>query len=116
MLLLNLNTLMRKMNIRFMRKFLVDRAGINPVNASKMLKGRTDLIRISQIEKICRVMNCTPNDIFEWKPSPKDELLPEHHPLRTLEGKKEELEFLERISTMSTAQLHEVMRKVDDKD
>lgn len=60
------------------------KSGVAAPTAQKLLNGKTIHFKIVHLEKICRILNCTPNDLFEWKP---DEGAPvaENHALKTLE-------------------------------
>jgi len=33
-----------------------------------MLKGSVKLIKFNQLEHLCRLLHCTPNDLLEWVP------------------------------------------------
>lgn len=33
-----------------------------------MLKGSVTLVKFSQLEQLCRLLHCTPNDLLEWVP------------------------------------------------
>lgn len=59
------------------------RNGLAPSTATRFLQAQTSLIKIEYIEKVCVMMNCTPNDLFEWKPDAKT-VLAENHPLKAL--------------------------------
>lgn len=37
-------------------------------NFNKMMNNETQSIRFENIEKICRILNCTPNEILEFYP------------------------------------------------
>lgn len=39
--------------------------------ASRIANNKTDKIFLKYLEKVCLVLNCTPNDIIEWKPDNK---------------------------------------------
>lgn len=39
--------------------------------ASRMANNKTDKIFLKYLEKACVVLNCTPNDLIEWKPANK---------------------------------------------
>ena len=43
------------------------RQGFSPGVASRMSTGKTDKISLKHLEKLCLVLNCTPNDLLEWK-------------------------------------------------
>lgn len=114
MLQINLNILMRKRNIRNPRQFLIRRAGINHVMATKILKNEVELLRMSHLEAICRELRCTPNEVFDWKPQAHETPLPEHHPLLKLSGKEAEAAFLAKLGNMSSDELREAMKKLGE--
>ena len=37
-------------------------------NFNKMMNNETQSIRFENIEKLCRILKCTPNDLFEFYP------------------------------------------------
>lgn len=52
-----------------LRKFAhLTKNGIIRSTASKLIRNETWQIRYSLLEKLCLVLNCTPNDLFEWRP------------------------------------------------
>jgi hypothetical protein len=63
--------------------------------ASRFLKSKSRFVKISDIEKLCLALNCTPNDLFEWKPD-ANTVLTETHSLRALE-KREQTKALQEI-------------------
>jgi len=70
--------------------------GISRPTISRLMNGEKSGVSYGHLEKICGLLNCTPNDLFEWKPS-ADANLPENHALYTLrrsESVKSLKEFL----------------------
>mgnify|MGYP004465582249 CR=1 FL=1 len=45
--------------------WLSKQTGISPNNIGKICNGETVNIRFDTLEKICKALNCTPNDIIE---------------------------------------------------
>lgn len=45
-------------------------------------------IKVKNLEKLCRALNCTPNDFFEWREKEGEEALPETHALNALRREK----------------------------
>lgn len=45
--------------------WLSKETGISQYSMLKIIKGETDSIKFENIQKICKVLNCTPNDIFK---------------------------------------------------
>lgn len=52
-------------------------------SAGRVLKSRASLIKVKDIERLCVALNCTPNDLFEWK-ADQTTVLPEGHSLNAL--------------------------------
>lgn len=74
--------------------FLV-KIGMSYSTASRYLKSNSQLVKIKDIERLCVALNCTPNDLFEWKMG-NDTVLPETHSLNNLQtvGKAKNLQEL----------------------
>ena len=75
-IVVNLDIMMarRKMNLDIMmarRKMtlneLAERIGITPANLSILKTGTAKAIRFSTLEAICRVLECQPGDLLEYK-------------------------------------------------
>lgn len=46
--------------------WLSKQTGISPNNVGKIYNGETTNIRIDTMGKICKALNCTPNDLIEF--------------------------------------------------
>lgn len=46
---------------------LAEQAGISNVNLSNLKTGKVKAIRFSTLEEVCRVLQCQPGDILEYK-------------------------------------------------
>ena len=57
--------------------------GFTYQSAGRVLKARSSLIKIQDIERLCVALNCTPNDLFEWK-ADGEKILPDGHSLNAL--------------------------------
>lgn len=100
-------------------RFLLDSKGIpNPYNylirigftpniATRILNRKMEHIRISQINRLCTALICTPDDLFEWTPG-KDETLSPDHPLQALIRNDTPFNIIGKISHLSMDQLKEV--------
>lgn len=42
--------------------------GISRANVAVLKNGRAKAIRFSTLESICRVLDCQPGDVLQWKP------------------------------------------------
>src|SRR3954470_2633929 len=57
--------------------------GFVPQTATRWAKNEIGCMRGEQIGRLCLLLNCTPNDLFEWRPEPNT-IVPDGHALHTL--------------------------------
>ena len=50
---------------------LAEKIGISPANLSILKTGKVRAIRISTLDAICRILDCTTGDILEYRPDPE---------------------------------------------
>lgn len=65
MIKVNLDRVMLESNIS--SKELAEKINITPANLSILKTGKARGIRFDTLEKICRVLNCQPGDILEYR-------------------------------------------------
>jgi DNA-binding Xre family transcriptional regulator len=106
MLQLNLQRVLKARGIETPYKFLVQ-SGFVPFTAHKYKNGKVEHMRLDHIEKLCTLLNCTPNDIFEWQP---DTLLDDraNHPLQKIRKRDKKLEINKILSRLSLEKLEEI--------
>ena len=65
MIIVNLDVMMarRKMSLNE----LSERVGITVANLSILKTGKAKAVRFSTLDAICRVLDCTPGDILEFR-------------------------------------------------
>lgn len=66
MIIVNLDVMMarRKMSLNE----LSERVGITVANLSILKTGKAKAVRFSTLDAICRVLDCQPGDILEYRP------------------------------------------------
>lgn len=90
--------------------FLV-KLGMDYSTASRFLKSKSQFVKIKDIERLCVALNCTPNDLFEWK-ADADTVLPEIHSLNALKreaGAKNLRQMVKDIPSDRLAQIESVL-------
>jgi DNA-binding Xre family transcriptional regulator len=90
--------------------FLV-KLGMDYSTASRYLKSKSQFVKIKDIERLCVALNCTPNDLFEWK-ADANTVLPETHSLNALnrgERTKSAREILKDIPSDKLALVESVL-------
>ncbi|MEZ7931356.1 MAG: helix-turn-helix transcriptional regulator [Flavobacteriales bacterium] len=65
MIIVNLDVMLAKRKMTLTE--LSERVGITMSNLSILKKGKAKAIRFSTLESICRVLDCQPADILEYK-------------------------------------------------
>lgn len=63
--------------------------------SSKLLNNQTWQVRFSILERLCLLLNCTPNDLFEWRPD-ENQTVNENTALKVL-IRKEKTEAISQI-------------------
>ncbi|HEX6124661.1 MAG TPA: hypothetical protein VFZ23_04745 [Pyrinomonadaceae bacterium] len=62
--------------------FLV-RNGFTSMIASRLLAPGLSSVKVGNVGRLCQLLNCTPNDLFDWSPTGNSPL-PENHALKAL--------------------------------
>ena len=69
MIIVNLDVMMARRKISLNE--LSERVGITVANLSILKTGKAKAVRFSTLDTICRVLDCTPGDILEYRPDPE---------------------------------------------
>lgn len=64
-IIVNLDVMMAKRKIGLME--LAEKMNITPANLSILKNNKAKAIRFSTLEEICKVLNCQPADILEYR-------------------------------------------------
>ena len=113
MLQLNLKRIFKARSIEQPYKFLV-KSGFVPFTAHKYKNGKAEHMRLDHIEKLCIILNCTPNELFEWVP---DDLLDDRadHPLQKIRRREKRIEINQLLSKMSLDKLEEIQQMLAER-
>lgn len=65
MIIVNLDVMMARRKISLNE--LSEHVGLTPANLSILKTGKAKAIRFSTLEAICKVLQCQPNDILEYR-------------------------------------------------
>lgn len=86
MLVFNLNRILSLRGIDKRFAFL-QKIGFHRTIANNLANDRVANIKIAHLDKLCRALNCTPSDLFEWR-AEAIETLAENHSLKSLKREK----------------------------
>ena len=65
MIIVNLDVMLAKRKMSLTE--LSERVGITQANLSILKNGRAKAVRFETLDKICRILNCQPADILEYR-------------------------------------------------
>lgn len=109
MLKLNTNYLTNLRGIKQSYSFL-RKNGFSNHKIRLFHSGNTSSIKLNDLEHLCKILKCTPNDILDWQPD-KENKTPENHPLHKL-TKKESINLSKITNDMNPEKLVEFSEKV----
>jgi len=69
MIVINLDVMLAKRKMTLSE--LSDQVGVTLSNMSILKTGKVRALRISTLDSICRILDCTPGDILEYRPDGK---------------------------------------------
>lgn len=87
--------------------------GISRPTATNLLNNRVLSIKNDYLEKICELLNCEPNDLYEWRPS-STAANAENHPLKALRRENSTANINEMLRNLPLEKLGQVEGLLDD--
>lgn len=92
--------------------FLV-KNGFASQTATNIINNNIGRIIPAQMEKLCLLLNCTPNDLFDWKPG-KNTLVADNHPLKSLVKQKIAPPISEMVKDVPVEKLAKLETLIND--
>ena len=92
------------------------KSGFAKSSATNLINYVSRRVTIEHVEKLCLLLNCTPNDLFEWRAG-KNETLDERHALNSLKrsDKSENLtELIKKIPVEKLSQIDDLLRHLQN--
>jgi DNA-binding Xre family transcriptional regulator len=112
MLSLNLKPILKARGIENPYSFLV-KSGFTSFTAHNLLNSKTVTFRLAHVEKLCTILNCTPNDLLIWKANPNEKLA-DSHPLTQLKKQNVNLNWQDTIKTIPLDQLQQIVSIINN--
>ena len=99
----------RVFGLRGIRKDLtfLMKNGVGRSTASNLLNFNVAYVKIEHLEKLCLLLRCTPNDLFDWKP-PKDTVIDDAHPLNSLKRVSKPKDLADMVSYIPLEKLEQI--------
>lgn len=87
--------------------------GFNKLSSYRFNENRVKYFRLAEIEKLCLMLNCTPNDLFVWKPEKVNSTNNKDLALNKLNG-QESPDIIELTKTMPLDKFPEIKKILDE--
>jgi DNA-binding Xre family transcriptional regulator len=85
------------------------RHGISRQTTYNLLNQETSVVKIEHIEILCRQLNCTPNDLFEWQGGANS--LPENHSLNDLKRNQDAQGIKEMVRDIPLEKMESLIKE-----
>ena len=110
MLTLHLEPVFRARGIQKPHNFLV-KSGFSNYTANSIINGAPRALRLDHIELLCKVLFCTPNDLFMWSPA-KGHDYADNYPLMKLQSDLAEEGWADTLATIPLDELKEAAKTI----
>jgi len=81
--------------------------GFSQEFSRKIVNGKARIIRLSSLEKLCIILQCTPNDVIEWIPD-NDSKVEENHPLNKKKKNEKVVNILKTLNSVPIDKLEKI--------
>lgn len=110
MIIYNFKKLLKVKGIEKPHTFFV-KAGFSGSFATKVINNRVRRLELNEIERLCLLFRCTPNDFYEWIPS-NDEALDTTHPLNKIKKSERTVNITKLINDIPINKLEEIEKLI----
>ena len=83
------------------------RNGFSDNFATKISNNRSKRINLSELERLCLILKCAPNDFFQWDQDETCEI-EESHPLNELKKTKDESDLMTTLNSLPLGKMKEI--------
>lgn len=112
MLHYNFERVMKARGIEHPYTYLIN-MGIHTHLASGIRQNKVGLIKMKNLEKLCLLLHCTPNDLMEWIPDSKQSA-DKSQPLTSLRKRDKMIDITRSLSSLPLDKLEEIGKFIDD--
>ena len=81
--------------------------------ATRITHSRIDKLNLREIEKLCNLLQCTPNDFIEWTPNNNDENN-ENHPLYSIRRTDKEIHLTQILNSIPLNKLDDIEKIINE--
>jgi DNA-binding Xre family transcriptional regulator len=90
------------------------KAGFSDNFATKIKNHRVKRIGLKELEKLCIILRCTPNDFYQWTPDANDKT-DKKHPLNQIRKSDKVIDLTKTLNSVPLGDLEEIEALIKDK-
>ncbi len=79
----------------------------------KIISGDVRALRLSSLEKLCLILQCTPNDVIEWIPD-EGSKVDEKHPLNKIKKNDKVVDILKTLNSVPIDMLEKIEKVIKE--
>lgn len=106
MLTFNFNRIFKARGIDKPFSYLV-KVGYSDNFATRIVNNRIKRLDLAEIEKLCELLQCTPNDLLEWIPDNKEKTN-DKHPLISIRRSDKVVQLTQILNSIPLDKLNEI--------
>jgi DNA-binding Xre family transcriptional regulator len=113
MLTFNFTRIFKSRGIDKPFSFLV-KLGYSDNFATRIVNNRIERLNLKDIEKLCVLFQCTPNDLIEWIPQNSD-LTNDNHPLISLKRNDKVVQLTKILNSIPLDKLNDIETMINER-
>lgn len=78
-----------------------------------IINGNARALRLSSLEKLCIILQCSPNDVMEWVPD-EGSKIEESHPLNKIKKTDKVANILKTLNSIPLAELEKIDELINE--
>lgn len=90
------------------------RSGFSDKLATKIKNNAIRRLDLSTLERLCLLLNCTPNDLMEWIPG-NDVAVNDDHPLNEIRKSANAADIVKTLNSVPLGKLKEIEQMIKEK-
>ncbi len=110
---LNVKQLLRERQVLKPHGFLV-KNGFKKHEAVALLKDKADRIQFKHLSQLCRILWCTPDQLFVLDKAEEKAPLPPNHPLHKLQARTDAPDIIKKLRQLPLEKLEELGRFLEE--
>jgi DNA-binding Xre family transcriptional regulator len=87
------------------------KAGFSDNFATKIKNNKVVVLRLKELEKLCTLLRCTPNDFYEWTPDSNTDIDKEH-PLHAIRKSDKVVDLTKTLNSIPLGKLDEIEQMI----